>query len=218
MCLTQDIESDPRCTGFFRRKTLCKTLAGNRCDLITISAVTTDPDELQRRRGIVISARVHPGETNASWMMQVGLCLFHSLILSLSLSLYVLPVCRCDLCAAVSSVCIPRLRHLQSLLSSAVVCQGVLRFLTGFSPEAQYLRQHFIFKIVPMLNPDGVIAGNYRCSLAGVDLNRRWRNPKPDLHPTIVAMKAMMQRFCSDRPVQLFCDLHGHSRLYNIFL
>ncbi len=28
-----------------------------------------------------------------------------------------------------------------------------------------------------MLNPDGVINGNYRCSLAGCDLNRRWKNP-----------------------------------------
>lgn len=25
---------------------------------------------------------------------------------------------------------------------------------------------------VPMLNPDGVINGNYRCNLAGFDLNR----------------------------------------------
>lgn len=27
-------------------------------------------------------------------------------------------------------------------------------------------------QVVPMLNPDGVINGNYRMSLAGVDLNR----------------------------------------------
>lgn len=26
-----------------------------------------------------------------------------------------------------------------------------------------------------MLNPDGVIVGNYRCNLAGVDLNRVWQ-------------------------------------------
>ena len=29
-----------------------------------------------------------------------------------------------------------------------------------------------------MVNPDGVIHGNYRCSLAGCDLNRRWKKPK----------------------------------------
>lgn len=27
---------------------------------------------------------------------------------------------------------------------------------------AQQLREHLIFKIVPMLNPDGVYLGNYR--------------------------------------------------------
>jgi acetoacetate decarboxylase len=55
---------------------------------------------------------------------------------------------------------------------------GVIDFLTDMTnKEAALLRDHFIFKIVPMLNPDGVINGNYRCSLAGVDLNRRWKAP-----------------------------------------
>ena len=52
--------------------------------------------------------------------------------------------------------------------------QGIVDFLTGRSAEADALRRHCLFLIVPMLNPDGVICGNYRCSLAAVDLNRRW--------------------------------------------
>eukprot|EP00983_Pelagomonas_calceolata_P025766 806977-Pelagomonas_calceolata.AAC.1 len=35
-----------------------------------------------------------------------------------------------------------------------------------------YALQNSMADIVPMLNPDGVINGSYRCSLAGVDLNR----------------------------------------------
>ena len=31
---------------------------------------------------------------------------------------------------------------------------------------------HYIVKLVPCMNPDGVVCGNYRSSLAGVDLNR----------------------------------------------
>lgn len=46
-----------------------------------------------------------------------------------------------------------------------------------------------MFKVVPMLNPDGVINGNYRCSLAGVDLNRMWLDPSKKLHPTIFSTK-----------------------------
>lgn len=53
--------------------------------------------------------------------------------------------------------------------------EGVIDFLTSNTPEAQYLRNNCIFKIVPMVNVDGVIHGNNRCSLLGVDLNRRWK-------------------------------------------
>jgi hypothetical protein len=45
--------------------------------------------------------------------------------------------------------------------------KGVIDFLTGNSIEARALRENFVFKIVPILNPDGVINGNYRCSLSG---------------------------------------------------
>ena len=51
--------------------------------------------------------------------------------------------------------------------------KGVIDLLTSRTKEADVLRQNFVFKIIPMLNPDGVIYGNYRCGLAGVDLNRR---------------------------------------------
>ena len=43
--------------------------------------------------------------------------------------------------------------------------------------EAEILRDHFVFKLIPMLNPDGVVNGNYRCSIAGCDLNRQWLKP-----------------------------------------
>ena len=97
----------------------------------------------------------------------------------------------------------------------------------------QTLREHFIFKVVPMLNPDGVVVGNYRCSLAGVDLNRTYRRPLRDLYPTVASTKvpltpraprlahllqSMMQRFAKDRPIALYCDLHGHSRKQNVFM
>jgi hypothetical protein len=60
------------------------------------------------KRYVVISARVHPGESNSSWVMR-----------------------------------------------------GLLRHLTSSHPNAQVLRDKFIFKIIPMLNPDGVIHGRY---------------------------------------------------------
>jgi len=65
--------------------------------------------------------------------------------------------------------------------------------------EAQMLRDNFVFKIIPMLNPDGVINGNYRCSLAGCDLNRRWKFPSKSLHSTIYHTKKLIKKLHSER-------------------
>lgn len=119
-----------------------------------------------RNKGVIITARVHPGETVGSWMMN-----------------------------------------------------GVLDFLTDpDDKEAELLRDKFVFKIVPMLNPDGVINGNYRCSLSGGDLNRKWKVPSKILHPIIYNVKKMIVQTHEEREVALFCDLHGHSRKKDIFM
>ncbi len=44
---------------------------------------------------------------------------------------------------------------------------GVIEYLISDEAKAELLRNTFVFKIIPMLNPDGVIVGNYRCSLIG---------------------------------------------------
>jgi len=77
--------------------------------------------------------------------------------------------------------------------------KGCLDFLLSDHPEAQILRDNFVFKIVPMLNPDGVIVGNYRTSLIGTDLNRRWKTPNKMLHPTIFHTKHMIKMFARER-------------------
>lgn len=94
------------------------------------------------KEGVVISARVHPGETVGSWMMQ-----------------------------------------------------GVMEFLAGTEREAEYLRERYTFKILPMLNPDGVINGNYRCNLIGADMNRRWKKPNPELFPVVSSFKRLIKSF-----------------------
>jgi cytosolic carboxypeptidase protein 2/3 len=52
--------------------------------------------------------------------------------------------------------------------------EGLIEFILSDELEARNLRSNYVFKIIPMLNPDGVIVGNYRCSLSGLDLNRQW--------------------------------------------
>ena len=159
-----DIEKDPFKNKVATRKLVCNTIAGNRCEVLTVTSPGTS-EGVNQRRGAVITARVHPGETVGSWMMK-----------------------------------------------------GVIDFLTSDTPEAKQLRDNYVFKIIPMLNPDGVIAGNYRTSLVGNDLNRRWKKPNERLHPTIFHAKAMIKDFGRERPIDLVCDLHGHSKRKNVFM
>lgn len=156
---------------FYRRLTLCSTLAGNPCDVITITAQPQGRDansiELLRNRPyIFLTSRVHPGESNSSWVMK-----------------------------------------------------GVLDFLMSNFYTARHLRETFIFKIVPMLNIDGVINGCHRCSLSGDDLNRRWINPSMLLHPTIYHVKGLLLYLQSiEKTPLVYCDFHGHSRKKNVFM
>ena len=70
-----------------------------------------------------------------------------------------------------------------------------------------------------MLNPDGVLYGNNRCSLAGVDLNRQWKRPAKDMHPTIFSAKTLIRKERqSNNEILMYVDLHGHSRKSNIFM
>lgn len=57
-------------------------------------------------------------------------------------------------------------------------------------------------QVAPMLNPDGVIVGNYRCSLAGLDLNRVWQDPDSRIQPVIWAYKGMIKAFTEEREVR----------------
>lgn len=101
---------------------------------------------------------------------------------------------------------------------SSWMMKGVLDFLCSDSEEANLLRNSFIFKIIPMMNPDGVVSGNYRTSLAGCDLNRRWINPNEVLHPEIYYAKQMILKLSQTRNIEMICDFHGHSGATNIFM
>jgi len=96
--------------------------------------------------------------------------------------------------------------------------KGLIEFLMGDTPEARLLREKFVFKIVPMLNPDGVINGNYRCSLSGQDLNRRYKATTKTLYPVIFATKRLVRSFNQEHEIALYCDFHGHSRKKNVFM
>lgn len=134
------ISKDPVKSKFCKIHILCHSLAGNSVYVLTI----TNPPKSGKgtnRKAVILTARVHPGETNSSW-----------------------------------------------------VVKGFLDYILGNSGKAQLLRDSFVFKVVPMLNPDGVIVGNHRCSLRGQDLNRKYRSTVKKFYPSIWYTRNMIKR------------------------
>jgi len=102
-------------------------------------------------------------------------------------------------------------QHPGEAVSSWVV-SGLIRFLAGPSPEAVALREHFCFHVVPMVNVDGVILGSSRCTPTGSDPNRCWRDPRPDAHPVVFALRSHLAKVQQKSGVRLFLDVHGHAQ------
>ncbi len=50
---------------------------------------------------------------------------------------------------------------------------GFMKYLC--SPDGHYLRNKLEFKIIPMVNVDGVVIGNFRTGIGGRDLNRMFK-------------------------------------------
>lgn len=109
---------------------------------------------------------------------------------------------------------------------SSYVVQGLIDFLVNLNnPISKYLRDKFIFKIIPMLNIDGVIYGNYRLNILGKDMNRLWISSlatSPDeCDPSSLYINNiidMLKKTLSCRNIYFYCDFHGHAGKQNFFL
>ena len=65
---------------------------------------------------------------------------------------------------------------------SSFVLNGIINFILREEDEqAKLLREKFVFKIIPCLNPDGVFRGYYRQDTLNQNLNRFYKNPDPNL-------------------------------------
>jgi hypothetical protein len=142
-----------------------KSIEGDPLHMLLITNFNDSFDDLAEKKAVIFTSRVHPGESNGSY-----------------------------------------------------VIQGVIEFLLSNDPVAKNLRKKYIFKIIPMLNPDGVTRGNFRMNVLGKDLNRMWDDPNENTCPTIFNTIKMINKTLGCREIFFFCDFHGHSNKYNFFL
>lgn len=78
---------------------------------------------------------------------------------------------------------------------ASFVLDGIWKFLTNEnSHQAKVLLDNFVFKVVPMLNPDGVYRGYYRLDTLGQNLNRYYIEPTKEEQPTIWAVKQAIKQ------------------------
>jgi murein tripeptide amidase MpaA len=104
---------------------------------------------------------------------------------------------------------------------TSYVVQGLIEFLAiANHPIAKLLRENVVFKIIPMLNPDGVFLGNNRVNCIGHDLNRYWNNISFYTHPELSATLDMLKEFDTSEYYQLdfVIDIHAHSSLMGCFI
>jgi len=102
---------------------------------------------------------------------------------------------------------------------ASFIMEGFLDFITNIECElASFLRSKVKFKVIPMLNPDGVALGNYRCSLMGFDLNRHWRDTNPWAQPGLHAVKTYLVQLEKDEEVDFCFDIHAHSMATGAFM
>ena len=145
---------------YFHRELVIRSLLNFRIDLLTITDTngmsedreatlenlfpdhphTLRPRLFKNKKVVFLSARVHPGETQSSF-----------------------------------------------------VINGFLKFLLRDNDaRAEALRRKYVFKLIPMLNPDGVVHGHYRTDSQGVNLNRVYSSPSFKLHPPIYAARKLI--------------------------
>jgi len=151
---------------YYKRELLTRSLQGRRIDLITLTGNPHPPPchpdvppPAHRKQVVLLSARVHPGETPASY-----------------------------------------------------VIEGAIQFLLrADDPRAMALRKRYVFKFIPMLNPDGVYLGHYRSDTRGVNLNRMYSRPKDDLHPGATAVMQLVRRTYASGDLVVYVDVHAHA-------
>ncbi len=104
-------------------------------------------------------------------------------------------------------------------VTGTFVLEGLIDFLVSDDPVARRMRKDFIFKVIPMVDVDGVANGCYGKDQVPKDFNRDWtKNPSI---PTIQTLRTTISNWARDHSYQMFLDVHspgacGENHIYTL--
>lgn len=98
-------------------------------------------------------------------------------------------------------------------VTGSFMVEALIDEILADTPVGHALRRHAVIYLVPMVNPDGVVAGNYRDNAAGVNLNRVWdTTADADSSPEVLAVANAIDASLRGRlRYDFYGDFHGTS-------
>ena len=97
--------------------------------------------------------------------------------------------------------------------------RGVInKLLDVDDPESQKQLEMFVFKIIPMINPDGVYRGHLRMDGNGVNLNRFYNCAERNKQPSVYAQCKMVDFYDKEKKIVFFADFHSHHSNKDMFV
>ena len=104
--------------------------------------------------------------------------------------------------------------------AGAFYLEGLINFLLSDNEDAARARKLFDFKLIPMMNPDGVFQGTSRYNAEMEDLNNIWFSEEK-MQPEVAGVQRWFNNMQdAGQDIDLFIDVHNHTQYYtyNVFL
>jgi hypothetical protein len=92
--------------------------------------------------------------------------------------------------------------------------EGLVNFLLSENAEAVEARNNFVYKLVPMMNPDGIFNGTSRYNMAMEDLNNIWLSSEKS-QPEVEGVQRWTENWKAEgQQIDMFWDVHNHTQFY----
>ena len=95
---------------------------------------------------------------------------------------------------------------------------GILKLLIDNDNQmSKILLDNFIFKLIPIINVDGVSNGYFRLNNEGYNLNRCYLGPSPKITPENYAITKLFYFYSSNYKVRYYFDLHADMNVRGVY-